>query len=263
MSTFEPFYAFFARIGYTAPFHPPLTHMPIGLVVGALIFLAVGLVFNRPGLRATARHCLILAWLFIFPTVLLGVMDWQHFYHGAWLLPIKAKIGLAGALFVALSYALILIYQGEPAQKKLLVVNLLAFILVVALGYFGGSLVYGGREVAPAPTAATPAAPAPVPPAPGPAAPTPTELAAGKKLFEVNCAFCHPNGSNAIMPNLPLRGADDLKNFTTFLAFIRNPRLPDGSKGSMPAFSADAIPDQQARELYDYVSREFGPPEAK
>jgi len=255
MKTFEPFYQFFARIGFTDPFHPPLTHMPIGLVTAALIFLALGLIFDRPGFKASARHCLVLAWLFVLPTVLLGFMDWQHFYHGAWLLPIKAKIGLASALFVLLSYALFLIYQGEEAWKKLLVVNILAFMVVVALGYFGGRLVFGARAAA----VLAPGMPA----APTPAIPTPPELVAGKKIFEVSCSFCHPNGTNAILPKFPMRGSDKLENFSAFLAWIRNLRLPDSSKGPMPSFAAGDISDQEARELYNYVSREFGPAEAK
>ena len=40
---------------------------------------------------------MILAFLGLFPTVLAGYVDWQHFYGGTWLFPIKMKMLLAGA----------------------------------------------------------------------------------------------------------------------------------------------------------------------
>ena len=115
MTIFSPLYNALAAIGFTDPIHPPLTHMPIGLVVAALIFGFAGWILRRPFLSQAGRYCLVLAWLFIFPTVLLGFMDWQQFYQGAWLLPIIVKIGLAGFLFVLLSIGVILIL---PAGKN-------------------------------------------------------------------------------------------------------------------------------------------------
>ena len=55
------------------------------------------------------------------------------------------------------------------------------------------------------------------------------------------------------MPELPLRGAPQLADFNTFMAFLRDPRLPDGSRGPMPPFSADALTRIQAKSLYDYM----------
>jgi len=75
----------------------------------------------------------------------------------------------------------------------------------------------------------------------------------GANIFNANCRVCHPNGGNIINPNLPLRGSNKLADFNTFLAFIRNPSMSGGSRGSMPAFSEALISNQQTRELYQYI----------
>jgi uncharacterized membrane protein len=237
MTIFNPLYNALAAIGFTDPIHPPLTHMPIALVVAALIFGFAGWIMRRPFLSQAGRYCLVLAWLFIFPTVLLGFMDWQHYYQGAWLLPIIVKIGLAGFLFVLLSIGVILVVTGREESKALLAIYVIAFLTVGGLGYFGGRLVFGGRAPA-----------------------APPALQAGKSLFENNCMACHPNGGNAIMPQDIIIGSDRLADFHTFLAWIRDPRLDNGKKGPMPDFQPSKISDKEAQELYRYLINIFGKP---
>ena len=77
---------------------------------------------------------------------------------------------------------------------------------------------------------------------------------AGEKLFNLNCSRCHPNGGNVIFPNLPLRGSSKLADFKTFLSFIRDPKMPDGSEGVMPIFSKKQISYHEAKALYQYVT---------
>jgi uncharacterized membrane protein len=211
--------------------------MPIGLVVGALFFGFAALIWKRPLLGLSAQHCLVLAWLFLFPAVLFGFMDWQHYYHGAWLVPIKIKIGLASFLFVILSTGLILIFKGRGESKAILVIYVLAFCTVVLLGYFGGHLVFGGRSRA-----------------------TPEEFQVGMKIFDANCIACHPNGGNAFVPDMPLKGAPYLENADKLIAFIRDPRLRNEAKGPMPDFPPTDITDQEVRELYRYLIHEYGLP---
>ena len=76
----------------------------------------------------------------------------------------------------------------------------------------------------------------------------------GESIFFNNCVRCHPQGGNIIEPNLPMKGSKKLKDFSTFLNFIRNPKMPDGSRGVMPAFTQSNIPDQEAKELYQYIN---------
>jgi uncharacterized membrane protein len=230
MTTFNPFYHALYAIGFHDPIHPPLTHITIGVVVAALVFGVLAVVLKHPSLARAARSCLVLAWLFIFPTVLLGFMDWQHWYQGGWLLPILIKICLAGFLFLLLSLGMILIFIGREESKALLVIYFMAFFTVMGLGYFGGRLVFGGRAVA-----------------------VPANLEAGRGLFVDNCMACHPNLGNAIMPDMPIIGSDNLKDLHTFISWIRDPRLDNGQKGPMPEFPPQKISDDHAKQLYEYL----------
>ncbi len=235
---FDVVYQALAAIGYSDPLHPPLTHLPIGLVVAALTLWLGSLLWRRyQSWGLSARHCLILAWLFIFPTVFLGYLDWQHYYYGVWIFPIKAKIALSGFLFVLLSIGVILILGGKGESRVLPVIYALGFITVVALGYFGGHMVYGGRTRA-----------------------TPAEFRTGMTVFDAKCSACHPNGGNLILPKFPLRGSPYLESSNNFISFLRNPRLPNGAQGPMPAYPPLKISDQEAKELYFYLTHEYGPP---
>jgi uncharacterized membrane protein len=235
MTIFDPFYNALYLIGYRDPIHPALTHMPIGLVTAALVFGVLAWVLRHTSLAQAARYCLVLAWLFIFPTVLLGFMDWQHWYQGAWLQPILIKICLASFLFLLLSLGMILIFTGRQESKALLAIYFMAFFTVVGLGYFGGRLDFGGRAPA-----------------------VRLQLEAGRRLFENNCMACHPNGGNAILPNYIIIGSDNLKDLHTFISWIRDPHLDNGQKGPMPDFSPQKISEDQAGKLYGYLSRVMG-----
>ncbi len=235
MTIFNPIYHALYAIGFQDPIHPPLTHITIGAVTAALIFGVLARVRRQPSLARAARYCLVLAWVFILPTVLLGFMDWQYWYQGGWVPAILIKICLAGFLFLLLSLGMILIFTGREESKALLAIYCLAFFTVAGLGYFGGRLVFGGRAPA-----------------------VETELEAGKRLFENNCMACHPNGGNAVLPEHIIIGSDNLKDLQTFIALIRDPRLDNGQKGPMPEFSPQKISEEQARQLYGYLSRVVG-----
>ena len=74
-------------------------------------------------------------------------------------------------------------------------------------------------------------------------------------IFNENCMACHPKGGNAIDPSLPLVNSAYTQSSAAFLAFIREPKRPNGSAGAMPAFSSTKVSDQQASELYSYITR--------
>jgi uncharacterized membrane protein len=227
-------YEFLARIGYTHPIHPTEVHMPIGLVVGAVVFAYVAAIFKHRQLEQTARYCIILAFIWIFPTMLFGYMDWQHFYSGAWLFPIKVKITLAVILAALLLIAIVIGHKKRADSKGALTVYSLCFLVVVAIGYYGGELTYGSQ-----------------------ARPAPAEYMTGEKIFAATCSACHPKGRNAIIPSLPLVGSPKLAGFDTFLAFVRNPKLPDGKAGPMPPILSPKLSDKEANELYNYITNEL------
>ena len=80
----------------------------------------------------------------------------------------------------------------------------------------------------------------------------------GAQIFGDNCNSCHFNGGNIETPNMPLKGSRMLTDFNSFLNFIRNPKLPDGSQGDMPAFTKSQISDPQAEKLYQFISATYG-----
>lgn len=141
----EQVYLTLGKLGYVHPLHPPMTSLPLGMLTGAFFFGLAALIFRHPELRISARHCTKLAFWSVFPTILLGYMDWQHYYHGAWMFEIKVKVSLAAALLLMLGLALILTGFQKPRPRSALLSQFLCFGLVVALGYFGGELVFGSR----------------------------------------------------------------------------------------------------------------------
>jgi mono/diheme cytochrome c family protein len=239
----DSLYQFVTKIGFPDPLHAPITHIPIGLVIGAFLFLVVGIVFARKNVLTTARHVSILAFLFVFPTILFGVFDWLHFFKGALIPPIKMKMILASVVLVLLAIGIILGSEVKIHAVPMLFVYGLAFVAVVGLGWYGARLVYGGwsggaAEAAPQPTGKTAVVAAP----------------AGQKIYSANCSSCHPNGGNVVDPALPLKTSKKLSDLAVFTAFIRSPKMPDGSEGDMPSFPADQITDKQAGDLYSYIS---------
>lgn len=222
----EGVYRLFASVGYTEPLHPALAHVPIGLVVGALIFGLAALVFRRVPLSHCSWNCLVVAEIFVVITVLSGLTDWQHFLAGAWVFPIKIKTILAGGLFCLLLVGLLVGRKKTTPPASFAAVLILSFLAVVGLGYFGGRLVYAGK---PQVEASQPL------------------FEIGEKIYVADCQKCHPGGGNVINPHHPVRGSKELKNFDSFLSWIRQPEAP------MPAFPPQKISDEQAHRLYDYI----------
>lgn len=255
----DSLYRLLASLGYTDPLHAPVTHMPIGLVMGAFVFFVVALIFKRRQLVITARHVSILALIFVFPTILFGVFDWVHFYHAALLPAIKIKMVLAGSLSVLLAIGIILGGDAKPHNLWMVILYAACVGCVVALGWFGAGLIYGrssgaaavSHAAAPAGASAAPAAQGAAPPAQSAAG---GNAAAGQRLFADNCQACHANGQNVVVSSLPIRGSKRLASLNGFVAFVRAPSMPDGSEGDMPAFPASALSDAQVKDLYAYVT---------
>jgi len=87
---------------------------------------------------------------------------------------------------------------------------------------------------------------------------TSEQLGKGEQIFRSSCRVCHANGGNVINPSLPLRGSQKLSDIKTFLSFIRNPHMPNGSRGDMPSFPESQISDNDAANLYQYFLSKNG-----
>jgi uncharacterized membrane protein len=227
----EFLYRIAENVGFDHPLHPALTHMPIGLVISAFIFLLVAIMLKRnSSLTKTAHHCIVLSLIFLFPTAFLGYTDWLHFYAGAWSFPIKIKIILTIALLFFLTLVIIMEIKNLGGLFSKCVVHLLCVICVIGLGYFGGDLVFADKTAA-----------------------VQEKVKDGEALYAMNCGSCHPNGGNIIVPSLPVISSSKLKNLDEFTNYCRNPRKPDGSPGAMPAVSKEKLSDQQLTKIYQYV----------
>jgi uncharacterized membrane protein len=146
----DDLYALLARLGFAEPLHSPITHMPIGLAAGALIFFLIAVFFKRREMVVTARHASILAFVFVFPTIMLGVMDWIHFYHAVLFVPIIIKMILASVALVVLGAGIILGSEIKLHTVTTAVLYAIAFGAMVGLGYFGAGIIYGrGLQVKP------------------------------------------------------------------------------------------------------------------
>lgn len=217
------FYKFlYYYFGYSHPLHPTQVEMPIGLVVAGFILALVA--FKRSNAGISARHVILLAFLFIFPTVLGGVLDWWQYYGHAWIYPFRIKMILGGILFLLLLIALILGRNRKTLSVAMLALYFLAFVNVIALGYFGGEAVFGQR----APTA-------------------PSQYRPGEVIYRFDCSGCHPYGGNRVKPEHAIIGSDKLASPADLAAWVRNPKPP------MPVFTSQELPNAQVVQLYDYI----------
>lgn len=227
----ESMYRFMEGLGYDHPLHPAFTHMPIGLEIGAFIFLVVALIFRRNSMKTTAHQCVVLAFIFAFPTIFFGVADWLEYYHGEWLYEIKIKIALTVALMVFLAAGIILCMRSRVNFTAVFIAYALGAASLAAIGYYGAQISFGGE-----------------------AASVKGMPQQGKKLYAANCGSCHPEGRNVINPALPVVNAPELKDEKTFIGYIRNPVRPGGAPGTMPAFDRERLSDRDLAQIYHYIN---------
>ena len=228
----ESIYEFLAGIGYTHPLHPMFVHTSAGVPTVALLLALAGVMYRRPDLATSARHCMILAFLFSFPAVFFGFTDWQYFYAGVWLEPITIKFVLSGALLLFLGLAIFFGRGGRFFSKLGLAAYVLAFFTVVALGYFGAEMAFGTK-----------------------APPAPPEYQAGEKIYSNSCSACHPFGGNIVNAKLSVTGAPQLIDLKIFLLYLRDPKQPKPNIALMPIVPPTKLSDEQGKQLYDYITK--------
>jgi len=136
-------YELFAALGYTHPLHPALTHIPMGMVIGAFFFALTSLVWRNEGLSRSAHHCIVVALIFVLPTAIAGFMDWQYTFMGEWDNLILAKIILA-VIFVFLLLAAFAAGRRRVSGTLVtLVLYTLCLVVAILLGFLGGEIQYG------------------------------------------------------------------------------------------------------------------------
>jgi uncharacterized membrane protein len=221
------FYRLIGSLNFNHPIHPLMVHVTVGTVVAAFIMGILAYTRREPYLRYAAWSCMVIAFAFTVPTVATGLMDWWHFYSGIMIFTFKMKFLLASILFVILS-AGFMIGRRSSVPTAMVFIYTFCLLTVAGLGYFGGELVYGGKNKA-----------------------TPGLFQAGQRLYMNNCAGCHPNGGSSLASGLPVNGSPKMSSPDTFILWIRAPKRP------MPAFPDAAISDREAQDLFDYITNEL------
>jgi predicted neutral ceramidase superfamily lipid hydrolase len=137
----ELVYQLLEQIGFTHPLHPAITHLPMGMAMGAFFFGLASLKYEA--LAATARHCAVLGVIFVPPTIIAGIFDWQHYYDGDWSALFITKFVLAGLLPILLLAAVAAGSRERDDSRLPLVLYALCLFTAVGLGYIGGEIGYG------------------------------------------------------------------------------------------------------------------------
>lgn len=138
----ENLYSLLEKVGFAHPLHPMLTHVPMGMIIGMVIFSLLGLIWKNSNFGQTAFYCAVLALVTILPVIGAGVLDWLHFQEGEWNVYIKIKMILGVLLTILLVVSVIQKRKGATPGKMFLI-YLLCLACAGGLGYSGGELVYG------------------------------------------------------------------------------------------------------------------------
>lgn len=131
-----------AAMGFLHPLHPALTHVPMGMVMGAFFFALIAIVCKKDRFFITAHHCVGLGLVFIIPTVFTGYLDWQNTFAGEWDFHIICMMVLAVILTFLLLLAFTIGKEGNGKPKVFFLIVVLCLFCAVGLGYMGGDLVY-------------------------------------------------------------------------------------------------------------------------
>jgi mono/diheme cytochrome c family protein len=224
------FYTMINQLGFHHPLHATQIHIPIGLIFGAFILSVTAKLRRNSMMSKAAWYCVIIAMIWIPPTVITGLMDWKHYYAGVWIFPFHMKFMLAGVLTILLPVGVFIGLRRQTVSNGMITVNTLCLLTVVGLGFFGGELVYGNKS-----------------------APVASEniqretYQPGQELYAANCGGCHANGGNVINLERPVKSSPKLSDFPTFLYWVRNPKTP------MPGYPNDVLSDQQTNDIYQYI----------
>jgi uncharacterized membrane protein len=137
----EIVFDFLGKIGFTHPVHLVFTHVPMGMVLGALIFRLVSFLPKMKVLAKTAYLCVILGLIGTIPAILAGYLDWQHRFGGELDVLIILKMLLT---LVLIGLLLSVAIKDDPENRRLNKITgfyLLAGLVVLGMGYIGGDLL--------------------------------------------------------------------------------------------------------------------------
>jgi uncharacterized membrane protein len=138
----EVIFGFLSKIGFVHPLHPAFTHIPMGMVMGAVVFRLASFLPRLKVLARTGYHCIILGLLGMFPTAFSGYLDWQHTFDGNWDFLIVLKMVLAVVLTILLAAIAFIDDPENPRFDKKTLFYLLTLLLAIGLGFAGGEMTH-------------------------------------------------------------------------------------------------------------------------
>lgn len=138
----DNFYSLLNTVGFTHPLHPMLTHIPMGMIIGMIIFSFFSLIWRNSNLDNTAFHCSVLALVSILPVIAAGLLDWVQFQDAEFNIFIAVKMILGGVLTFLLIISIRMKKRGAT-KNRMFLIYLLCLACAGGLGYSGGELVYG------------------------------------------------------------------------------------------------------------------------
>ena len=137
------FYQFLYSLGYSEPIHPAVVHIPIGILTGAFVLGVLSYCFHGPMTGRAARYAAVISFVSLFPALLFGFMDWQHFFAAGWLFQIKVKLALACALFVLTAVAMVAGRGSDRTSGRTCALYALCLLVAWVSATSGGSLCTG------------------------------------------------------------------------------------------------------------------------
>jgi uncharacterized membrane protein len=131
------------------PFHPRLVHFPIALGLVGVVFVAWGLVRNRPAWTTYGRTSLVLGWLGLLLAALTGLIDQSRapatpVVTNTIDLHITAGIGLILIFGLALYWPLRdrKLFSSPGKRWAYLALLIAGALLILVEAWLGGQLVY-------------------------------------------------------------------------------------------------------------------------
>jgi uncharacterized membrane protein len=135
-------FEFLNKIGFVHPLHPAFTHIPMGMVMGAVVFRLASFLPRLKVLARTGYHCIILGLVGMVPAAFSGYLDWQHTFGGTWEFLIILKIVLAAVLTLLLAAIAIVDDPENRRFDKKTLFYILTLLLAIGLGFSGGELTH-------------------------------------------------------------------------------------------------------------------------
>ncbi len=132
-------------IAWLGKFHPPATHLPIGMLIGAALAEALFILTKRDLFRHAGAFCVVIAGFSALAAVILGwFIGGFTLIDDDWIQTVHRWLGTGTALLTLISMGLLIPASKADAKRFAYRVSLFAAAgLVGATGFFGGALVYG------------------------------------------------------------------------------------------------------------------------